>query len=240
MTALSTAVARATRATPKARSATASARLVSLVLAAAALVACGGSGAHADSPQQRNDPAAATALEHRFEPSARGTWIVHSDFRRRLRDGRTLRDDVSELNRPPDTHLNAALGSLAGTLRGTGVGCASAGGKPTCSPDAAAPAPDAGTAAIRTVTDPRLGWYTVRRNGSRTVAGRHARCFRVAATPKAGRLDFGLRTDLCFLANGIPVRKVVVRRSGTDTTTATSVRETVTDADIDAFVAPFR
>ena len=118
--------------------------------------------------------------------------------------------------------------------------CASAGGKPTCSPDATAPAPDAGAAAIRTVTDPRLGWYAVRRNGFRTVAGRKADCFRVTSTPRAGRLDFGLRTDLCFLADGIPVRKVVVRKSGTDTTTATSVREAVTDADIDAFVAPFR
>jgi hypothetical protein len=72
------------------------------------------------------------------------------------------------------------------------------------------------------------------------VLGRPAECFRVAATPRAGRLDFGLRTDLCFVAGGVPVRKVEVRKSGTDTTTATTIREAVTDADVDAFTAPFR
>jgi len=171
--------------------------------------------------------------------SAAHPWFVASNFARRLSDGRVLRDDVSELNRPPDTHLNAALGSLTGTLRGKAVDCSTVGGKPACSPDAIADAPDVGAAAIRTVTDPRLRWYTVHRIGARTVLGRESRCFRVAATPRAGRLDFGLRTDLCFVADGVPVRKVVVRKSGTDTTTATSIRDTVTDADIDAFTAAF-
>ncbi|MCU1457071.1 MAG: hypothetical protein JWL73_1163 [Actinomycetia bacterium] len=205
-----------------------------------ALAACASGGADAGAKPPTNDPAAATALEHRMEQSAGTPWFVRSSFHRRLRDGRTLRDAVAELNLPPATHLNVASGSLSGTLRGTAVECSSAAGTPTCSPAATADAPDAGAAAIRTVTDPRLGWYTVRRAASRSVLGRSAACFRVAVTPKAGRLDFGQRTDLCFLANGVPVRKVVVRKSGTDTTTATSVQETATEADVNALVAPFR
>ncbi len=210
-----------------------------VLVAGLAAVACSGSSS-GSAAASRNDPAAARALERSFERGARTPWLVRSTFDRRLTGGRSLRDAITELNRPPDTHLNVALGTLAGTLRGKPVDCSTSGGAPTCSPDATATAPDAGADAIRTVTDPRLAWYTVRRIGSRTVLGRPASCFRVAVTPKAGQLDFGLRTDLCFLASGIPVRKVVVRKAGTDTTNATAIVQTVTDADIDAATAPFR
>jgi hypothetical protein len=207
-------------------------------VAALALVGCGSRGdARTDAGR---DPAATRALIHQLEAGATHTWFVQSAFVRRLRDGRTLRDQVSELNRPPDTHLNAALGSLTGTLRGKAVDCSTAAGKPTCAADATVTPSNAGATAIRRVTDPRLRWYTVHRAGTREVLGRPAECFRVAATPRAGRLDFGLRTDLCFVAGGVPVRKVEVRKSGTDTTTATTIREAVTDADVDAFTAPFR
>lgn len=203
------------------------------------LVGCHGSAKVERLPPPRDLPQTdARARADLLELLTRGreaTWWVDSDFVRKV-GVRTLEGSVTEINRPPD-RVVVGLGGLSGTLFGHTLSCTPATGGPLCSGGAAPATSDA--AAYAALTDPVTGTYALRNTGARRIAGLTARCFRLDWNDRGTTQTFGTRATTCFSTDGVPLALDVTRTGGSDTTTARTVRRTVTDADLDAVLKPY-
>lgn len=184
----------------------------------------------------KTDPAARAELVELATRGARATWWVASTFVRST-GGTALRSTLTEVNRPPD-HVVVGVGGVTGVLRGRSLSCSPATGGPLCAPDASSEStaePDA----LARLTDAAGGSYSVRHAASRRVAGIAARCFRLDRNNRATTLPYGTNAVVCYSDEGVPVTLDVDRPSSTDRIAADSVQRLVTDAALDALVAPY-
>jgi hypothetical protein len=164
------------------------------------------------------------------------TWWVESTFVRTT-GGKTLRSQITEVNRPPD-HVVVGVGGATGVLRGTPLSCAPATGGPVCT-GASGPGVVSDPTGLARLTDIAAGWYSLRHAPARRVAGVAAQCFRMDRNGRSASQSYGTRATLCYSGEGIPVTLDVDRPASADRIAARSVQRAVTDAALDALVAPF-
>lgn len=219
--------------------------VATLLVVTAVAGACGGGSTRVERlPPQTAVPATNSAARDTLvalvTAGARETWRVDSTFARTTA-GRTLRADLVEVNRPPD-HVVVGLGGASGTVGGHDLTCSSSAGGALCNPaDQAQAAPAITDAqALAALTVPSTGWYAVQTAKDMTVAGMRARCFTLLWTDRGNVESFGDRAELCYSDDGVPLSRRVTRTGSTDETRATSVSRTVTDAELDALLAPYR
>lgn len=187
----------------------------------------------------RSDAEARADLIRLFTAGNRATYQVVFRFRRRLADGRELPGITTELQRPPD-HLTSSFGELTGQLAGKQVVCSQAGERVTC--DTSRPATDDAVGplvSLAEVTSRVTRVYVVQRAPDRSILGETARCFRLVWTGRFRAAPYGLRSEYCLAADGVPLRVAVERAGSKDVQEAQTVKRSVTDADVKAFVAPY-
>ncbi len=222
------------------RRAPAPAVVVSFVLLVPLIAGCHSGPAVERLPRPQDPPktdaAAQMELVDLATRGSRATWLVESTFVRST-GGKTLRSTLTEANRPPD-HVVVGVGGATGVLRGRPVSCAPATGGPLCATDGLSQ-PTGDPSRLAPLTDLASGWYSVRHAASRRVAGLAARCFRLDRNDRATSQPFGTSAVLCYSGDGVPVTLDVDRPSGTDRITAAAVRRVVSDAALDALVAPY-
>jgi len=73
-------------------------------------------------PVRRDTRDASAEFLQAWERNRRGTFIVESDFRRTLKDGRTLYSATLDVQRPPD-HLRRQFGGVTGAVGGHPIVC---------------------------------------------------------------------------------------------------------------------
>jgi hypothetical protein len=213
------------------------AALVVLVVFAAG---CGSSSSVERLPRphdpSRTDPSARAELLDLVARGSHEAWWVDSTFVRTAEE-QTLRNEVTEVNRPPD-HVVVGGGGATGTVNGRPLSCTPSEGGPLCATGETGGAA-VGNAGLAQLTDVATGWYALRRVPQRTVAGMRARCFRMDWNERGTSQPYGTRAVLCYVGPGIPVTRDVDRVSTTDRMTARTVRRTVDDAQLAALVAPY-
>jgi hypothetical protein len=207
------------------RAAVALARRVALG-ALVLLVACsGGSGA-----SWRGTRAAASAFVAAWQRSRLGTWAEVLQFDRRLPDGKHLRYEIRQAQRPPD-RLRVGGGTVDARRGDQLLACATGQQEQLVCRDAGA-APDYRVEVDREVAilrDEVLAATPVY-----AVRARGAGCFdlRLLRTELLVQ-PYGLRARFCFdAATGAPTRQEVRRKTGVDVQTALVVRGQVTAADL--------
>jgi hypothetical protein len=230
------------------RSGTARAAVLAVAILPVAVVvvgACGGRSARVERlPPQTAVPAtdarARDALVALAAAGARAMWRVDSTFARTTA-GRTLRAQLVEVNRPPD-RVVVGFGGATGTFRGRDLTCSSSAGGALChgSGDTGHVTAATDAAALASLTAPSTGWYAARGAKDSTLAGLRARCFTLRWTDRGNVKTWGDRAKLCFSDDGVPLAQHVARGDSTDDTRATKVTRTVSDADLDALLAPYR
>lgn len=220
----------------------AAAAVVSVALVGLGAPACRGPNrSHVTSRRgaARFDAAAARErLVARFEAGRRATWLVQFDFVRTLKNGQGLRGDITEANRPPD-HLTSGIGGASGTRAGRQITCTEVRGATTCAASGTPAPPFEQTLAeqvanLRDVLVVPHHWYDVTRITRLTIAGERGDCFLMTRITVVPSPPYGERTEMCFAADGVPLRTRIERSEGTDERTATRVQRTVTDADLNA------
>jgi len=187
-------------------------------------------------PRPAPDAGAARELVRLMRGGERESWLVTYTFTRTLADGRALREVMRE-GRAHDLHvltagtsmtIETARGSYDCTLVETRAGCTRSGdGK-------VLPESEVMRIAVNT------GVYEVSRLPSRTIAGEHARCFRVLPTGPGMLPGIGTETDVCLADNGIALDERVARATGnTDERVATEVARGVSSDRIKALARRF-
>jgi hypothetical protein len=73
-------------------------------------------------PVRRDTRDASADFLAAWERSRMGTFVVESDFRRTLKDGRTLYSATLDVQRPPD-HLRRQFGGISGSIGGHPIVC---------------------------------------------------------------------------------------------------------------------
>jgi hypothetical protein len=182
------------------------------------------------------DPAAARDLVSLMRSGERGRWIVQYDFTRTLADGRVLRQTGNE-GRSASWHVvrqGAAMTIERGNLTYT---CALVGDRSGCTKTADhAALPESEVVRVAVAA----GAYDVVRMQDATIAGIGARCFRMRATGQGSLPEFGVETDRCLSAEGVPLRLFVARPPGyVNEQVATTVRRRATTAHVRALAAAF-
>jgi hypothetical protein len=199
----------------------------------------GGSGSVERLPPPKDppktDPAARAEFLELLARTTHSPWWVESTFTRTT-SGSSLRSQITEVNRPPD-HVVVGGGGVTGVLRGRALSCSPATGGPVCTGVAVGSGSD--PPALAGLTDAATGSYAVRRAPGRAVAKLAARCFRLDWNNRGTSQPYGTRAALCYSADGVPVTLDVDRPGTTDRMVADVVRRAVSDAEIDALVAPF-
>jgi hypothetical protein len=123
-------------------------------------------------------------------------------------------------------------------VHGSNLSCAPVGGGPVCT-NASATAGN-GVDTLARLTDATTGTYALRDAPARRIAGLPARCFRMDWNTRSAVQPYGTRAVLCYSDDGIPLALDIDRGNGGDATTARDVRREVTEAQLDALVAPYR
>jgi hypothetical protein len=180
----------------------------------------------------RGAPAADTLLTT-WRQSRMATFVVESDFTRRLPDGNALHQTQRIVQRPPDDRLIIGFGAVTGRLGGKILRCAS---EPT------------GTSRCFTAADARPYAEEVDDEVAgldRLVRGDRPpyrvvefaegadRCFRLDLAVDVPSPPYGDHALFCFdRTNLAPTLTVVERPEATTRTEATSVRATVTADDL--------
>jgi hypothetical protein len=190
----------------------------------------------------RGEPAARTFLTA-WRQSRTATFVVDSDFTRTLPDGNVLKSTVRVVQRPPNDRLLMGLGSTEGRLDGKIVRCAA-------TPVGASP----GSSRCFTSVDAQdytaevdhqitgLEAYVL---GDRPLyrvvdfADSADHCFRLDLALQLPSPPYGNHAMFCFdRTNFAPTLTVIERDEATDRTEATSVRTTVTGADLQVVPDP--
>jgi hypothetical protein len=180
----------------------------------------------------RGDAASDTFLST-WRASRMATFVVDSDFSRRLPDGNVLRQTQRIVQRPPDDRVVIGFGSVGGRLGGKILSCASEpGGTSRCL--TAAAAPDYAAEVDNEISG--LGRYV---RGDRPLyhvidfADSKDRCFRLDLAIAIPSPPYGDHALFCFDPVSLaPSLTVIERVEATDRTEATSIRTTVTADDL--------
>jgi hypothetical protein len=173
--------------------------------------------------------AAASRFLAAWERSLRGTWVVDARFERVTAAGRRLTLDIHTAQRPPD-RLSAGQGRIEARAGGRRLGCASGEDDVLrCREEGSArPYDDEVADDLRTLTTYVSGsgaLYAVRGEGD---------CFQLRLRLGVLSPPYGERARFCFdPATGAPVRSEIEKVEAVDRTVAISVRDQVTDDDLD-------
>jgi len=182
------------------------------------------------------DPGAAREVVALMRAGERRSWLVTSVFTRTLANGRRMRQTTREAR---NAQLHVLLAGPAMTIESPhrSYDCTLVGDRAGCSQaDSARTLPD--SEVLRVAVN--AGAYGVTRLPGATIAGEPARCFRVLATGHGGLPDLGVETDLCLAADGISLRRRVVRPTAVvDEREAVSVERGVTTNEIEALARRF-
>ena len=180
-------------------------------------------------PSPRPSAAAATQFLAAWERSRSGTWAVDARFARATAAGRTLTIDIHMAQRPPD-RLITGLGTVNARRGGQRLACApDADGAVHCRPGGPAP-PYADEVAdelriLDTYVNGPSAFYAVARDGD---------CFELRLRLRVLSPPYGERARFCFdRATGAPTRSEIDKVQARDRTVAVSVRQDVSDDDLD-------
>ena len=182
------------------------------------------------------DPGAARELVALMRAGEGKSWLITSDFTRTLRNGRRLRQTMQE-GRSPQLHVLTAGSAMTIETRTRAYTCTLVETGSAChetTPGLTLPESEVLRVAIA------AGAYGVTRQAGATIAGEHARCFRVLATGHGGLPAVGVETDVCLAPDGVTLTDRVVRATGdVDERTARGVRRDVSPADVEQLARGF-
>jgi len=180
-----------------------------------------------------HDPNAARDLEILMRAGELGSWSVSYQFTRTLADGSVMRETMQEA-RDPSLHVLRAGSAMTIDKDGRSYDCNLVAAQFACTEAGAGPVL-APSEVLRVAVS--VGAYTVDEGATTMLAGAPAQCFRVLGTGHGQLPDFGVETDLCYTAAGIPLRQRIMRSSGTvDERVAHAFADGVTARTIDAIV----
>lgn len=183
-------------------------------------------------PSLRGAPAARVLLDT-WRESRNATFVVDSDFTRTLTDGQQLKDRTRIVQRPPGDRLTFGFGSASGRLNGHIYRCASTSDSTsTCLQSTLAP--DYGSEVDSEVST-LAGYVEGDRPLYRVTAfsDTPGPCFRLDLAVDIPAPPYGRQALFCFDEDTrAPSLTVIERDEGTDRTQATSIRGTVTAADL--------
>jgi hypothetical protein len=191
----------------------------------------------------RGEAAAHTFLTA-WRESRTATFVVDSDFTRRLLDGNELQATVRLVQRPPSDRLLIGLGSTSGRLDGKILRCAatpvdpSTNGISRCFTSVEA---QDYTAEVDHEIDGLEAYVLGDRPMYRVVdfAESADHCFRLDLAVRLPSPPYGNHAMFCFdRPTFAPTLTVIERDEATDRTAATSVRTTVTGADLQVVPDP--
>lgn len=185
-------------------------------------------------PSLRGDAAARVLLDT-WRQSRNATFVVDSDFTRTLTDGQQLKDQTRIVQRPPNDRLSYGFGSASGRLNGHIYRCAATSDSTsTCLQSTLAPE-------YSSEVDQEIANLAGSVRGDRplyrvTAFSDHADpCFRLDLAIDVPSPPYGRHALFCFDRKTLaPNLTVIERDEGTDRTQATSIKDTVTDADLAA------
>jgi len=180
----------------------------------------------------RGEPAARALLDT-WRESRNAIFVVDSDFTRTVADGQQLKDHTRTVQRPPGDRLTFGFGSASGRLNGHIYRCASTSDatstclQSTLAPDYASEVDgEISTLAGYVEGDRPLYSVTAFSDGP-------GPCFRLDLAIDIPSPPYGRHALFCFDRDTrAPSLTVIERDEGTDRTQATSIRGTVTDADL--------
>jgi len=184
------------------------------------------------SPSLRGERAARVLLDT-WRASRSSTFVVESDFTRTLTDGQQLKDQTRTVQRPPGDRLSFGFGSASGRLGGHLYRCAATSdATSTCLQSTLAPdygsEVDSEIATLASYVEGDRPLYRV--TAFSDVPGP---CFRLDLAIDVPSPPYGRHALFCFDRDTLaPNLTVIERDEGTDRTQATSIRGTVTDADL--------
>jgi hypothetical protein len=159
--------------------------------------------------------------------------MVDSDFSRTLPNGQQLKDRTRTVQRPPGDRLTFGFGSASGRLRGHIYRCAATSdATSTCLQSTLAPdygsEVDSEVATLASYVQGDRPLYRV--TAFSDVPGP---CFRLDLAIDIPSPPYGRQALFCFdRATFAPNLTVIERDEATDRTQATSIRGTVSDADL--------
>jgi hypothetical protein len=164
------------------------------------------------------------------------SWLITYDFTRTLANGRQLRQTMEE-GRSPRLHVLSAGSAMTIESPTRTYSCTLVGAESACheaTKGRTLPESEVLRVAIA------AGAYGVTRRAGATIAGEHARCFRVLATGRGGLPDVGVETDVCLATDGITLRDRVVHATGdVDERTVRVIRRDVATADVEQLARGF-
>jgi hypothetical protein len=202
-----------------------------LALAAAALATLVPVATSFSSSATEADTTARRDLLALAQHRERGNWLVEFRFTRTLANGRHLDQQVVEANRPP-VHVSSSPTAVTVDFGDHVASCSATADGPQCVDEKSQPAL-ALSVVYREVT--RLGAYDVERAADRTVAGAHARCFRLVASGRPWP-QLGDSTEQCYADDGVPVWSELVRAGARDTRVAQRVERNVSAKTVSALL----
>jgi hypothetical protein len=205
-------------------------------LAAIGVLLTAGFATSPELPLAPPDPGAARELVALMHAGEGKSWLITYDFTRTLANGRRLRQTMQE-GRSPTLHVLTAGSAMTIESPTRTYSCTIVGNRSAC---------HAATTG-RTLPESEVlrvaiaaGAYGVTRRAGTTIAGEHARCFRVLATGRGGLPDVGVETDACLAPDGITLRDRVVRATGdVDERTVRVIRRDVSIADVEQLARGF-
>jgi len=184
----------------------------------------------------RPDPGAARELVALMRAGEGKTWLITYDFTRTIANGRRLRQTMQE-GRSPELHVLAAGPAITIETPTRTYNCTLVDSGSACHEQhSGATLPESQVLRVAIAA----GAYGVTREAGATIAGEHARCFRVLATGRGGLSGVGVETDACVAADGITLRDRVVRATGdVDERTVRTIRRDVSNADVEQLARGF-
>jgi hypothetical protein len=177
------------------------------------------------------DPSAARDLETLMRAGESHSWSVSYEFTRTLDVGSVMHETMQEA-RDRSTHVLRAGSAMTVDEGNRSYDCNLTGAQFACTESGTGPVL-APSEVLRVAVS--VGAYRVNEAATTTIAGARARCFRVVAAGHGQLPDFGVETDLCFTAAGVPLRQRIMRASGNvDERVAQAFTNRVTAHTIDA------
>lgn len=185
----------------------------------------------------RVDLAVFADLVDRLERAEAAVYLVQYEAARTGSDD-ALAFAVTALRRPGVYAVTDGT-SLEVSSAGRTVSCEQLDEGPSCLDSAQADNQLAVAAVVAEMV--RSGRYQLERDrATERVAQEHAVCFVLTRERGAEALpQLGDRTELCLADDGVPLRSTTERGGVVDSREATSVRRTVTPADVDRLLEPF-
>jgi hypothetical protein len=180
------------------------------------------------------DRRAARDLETLMRAGELDNWSVSYQFIRTLPDRAVMRETMQEA-RDRSIHVLRAGSAMTIDTGDRSYDCNLTGAQFVCTESGAGPVL-ASSEVLRVAVS--VGAYNVNAAAPAIIAGTRARCFRVLATGHGELPDFGVETDLCLTAAGVPLRQRIMRTTGdVDERVARTFTNRVTAHTIDA-IAP--